>query len=315
MNKNGQADKIVIAVKWWSKPVSWMRSHWLISLLLFAIMATGIWWIWSGRQAETKTVPAAKADNRILSEGIVYPVRYAQMVMPIDGMVGEILVREGDKVKMGQALIRLIRQDYQARLSSTRADVARAAAAVEQANVNLADAEREYARQQRLEAAGATSRQQLDQAKTTVDRNRAALAQAEAELMTQEGKRTEAEGLLDKTELRAPMEGTVAFLDVKIGEHALLGAVLVRIADEGAWEVRSDDLTELVIAKVRIGDQVALAFDGIPGLEIPAKVKYIRPYGEKKRGDITYTVTIAPERWDERLRWMMTAQIAITPTQ
>jgi HlyD family secretion protein len=44
-------------------------------------------------------------------------------------------------------------------------------------------------------------------------------------------------------------------------------------------------------------------------------VKFIRPFGEKKRGDITYTVTIAPDRWDDRLRWNMTAQIAITPSR
>ncbi|MBP2667289.1 MAG: macA 7 [Firmicutes bacterium] len=283
----------------------------LLLILLAILLVAGVWWIWNSQQEDKKNIPPAKADKRVLSEGIIYPARYAQMVMPVDGMVGEILVSEGEKVKTGQPLIRLVRQDYQARVNSARSDVARAAAAVEQARVNLADAQREFERLKRLEAAGATPKQQLDQARTTVDRNRAALAQAEAELMTQESKRTESEGLLDKTELRAPMDGTVAFLDVKVGEHALLGTVLVRIADESAWVVRSDDLTELSIVRVRVGDQAVLTFDGIPGLEIPGKVTMIRPYGEKKRGDITYTVTITPDRWDDRLRWMMTAQIAI----
>lgn len=293
--------------------IRWLSRHRFLSLFTAALVFAGIWWVWSGRQEDKKNIPAVKADKRILSEGIIYPARYAQMVMPVDGMVGEILVREGEKVKTGQPLIRLVRQDYQARVDSARSDVARAAAAVEQARVNLADSQRELERQRRLEAAGATSRQQLDQARTAADRNRAALAQAEADLMTQESRRTEAERVLDKTELRAPMEGTVAFLDVKVGEHALLGTVLVRIADEAVWVIRSDDLTELSIAKVRVGAQAMLTFDGIPGLEIPGKVATIRPYGEKKRGDITYTVTIAPERWDDRLRWMMTAQIAIVP--
>lgn len=293
--------------------LGWLSRHRLLSLLLLVLMLAGAWWVWRGRQQDKQNIPAVKADKRILSEGIIYPARYAQMVMPVDGMVGEILVREGEKVKAGQPLIRLVRQDYQARVDSARSDVARAAAAVEQARVNLADAQRELERQRMLEAAGATSRQQLDQARTTADRNRAALAQAEAELRTQESRKTETERLLDKTELRAPMAGTVAFLDVKVGEHALLGTVLVRIADESAWVIRSDDLTELSIARVRVGAQVLLTFDGIPGLEIPGKVTTIRPYGEKKRGDITYTVTIAPEKWDERLRWMMTTQIAITP--
>ncbi len=290
------------------------KRHWLILVLLIAVIAGG-WWFWSSRQEKAKNLPPVKADSRVLAEGIVFPVKYAQLVMPVDGNIGEILVREGEAVKAGQPLIRLIRQDYQARVASARSDVARAAATVEQAQVNAADAERELDRQQRLESVGATPRQQLDQAQTAAERNRAVLVQAQAELSAQKEKLSETESLLNKTELTAPLDGTVAYLDVKTGEHAAIGTVLVRIADESSWEIRSDDLTELVVAKVRVGAAVSLTFDGLPGVEIPGKVKFIRPFGEKKRGDITYTVTIAPDRWDERLRWNMTAQIAIEPVQ
>ncbi len=272
------------------------------------------WRLAAGGQGDRTELPPVKADQRVLAEGIVFPVRYAQMVMPVEGTIGEVLVREGDMVAAGQPVIRLVRQDYQARVGSTRADSSRAAAAVEQARVNLADTERELARQQRLAAAGATARQQLDQADTAVERNRAALAQARAELETQQARLVEAESLLDKTEIKAAISGKVAFLDIRVGEHAAVGSVLVRIADETAWEIRSDDLTELTVARVKPGDQAALTFDGIPDLEIPGRVKSIRPYGEKKRGDITYTVTIDPERWDDRIRWNMTAQLAITPS-
>lgn len=292
---------------------SYLKRHWLLALFMLALLGAGLWWFAHGRQGDKTAIPPVKADNRVLAEGIVFPVRYAQMVMPVDGTVGEIMAGEGDRVKAGQPLIRLVREDYQARVSSAGTDVARAAAAVQQARINLEDAERELRRHQSLEQAGAASRQQLDQAKTVMERSRAALDQAQADLRTQEGRLQEAESLMDKTELRAPMEGTVAFLDIKVGEHATLGTVLVRIADESAWEIRSDDLTELAVAKVRVGDSALLTFDGIPDLEIPGRVKFIRPYGEKKRGDITYTVTIVPDRWDERLRWNMTTQIAITP--
>lgn len=292
-----------------------MKRHWLLSLLLMAALSGLIWLAWSGRQGEKKDIPPVKADNRVLAEGIVFPVRYAQMVMPVDGTIGEILVREGEQVNSGQPLLKLVRQDYEARVSSAGSDVARAAAAVEQARVNLADAERELTRQQQLEKVGAVSRQQFDQAKTVAERSRAAFAQAQAELVTQQGRYAEAEGQLHKTEIKAPIAGIIAYLDIKVGEHATLGTVLVRIADEAAWEVRSDDLTELTVSKVKPGGAAMLSFDGIPGLEIPGKVKFIRPYGEKKRGDITYTVTITPDYWDSRLRWNMTAQIAITPSE
>ena len=313
MNKKEQGEKVMTIREGVLAKGNWIKRHWFISLLLVVAVIIGLWWQWNGQQGVKKEVLPVKADNRLLAEGIVFPVRYAQMMMPVDGTQGEVLAREGDKVKSGQPLIRLVWQDYQARVGSARSDVARATAAVEQARVNLSDAQREQARQEILESTGATPRQQLDQARTVVDRSRAVLAQAQAELATQEARFSESEGQLDKTELRATMDGTVAFLDVKVGEHATLGTVLVRIADESAWEVRSDDLTELTVAKVRIGNPVVLTFDGLPGLEIPAAVKFIRPYGEKKRGDITYTVTIAPERWDERIRWNMTAQIAIIP--
>lgn len=293
---------------------SWCKRHWLLSLILIIILA-GLWWLWNGRQSEKAQVAPVKADSRVLAEGIVFPVRYAQLVMPLDGTVGDVLVKEGDKVGVGQPLIRLIRDDYQARVGSARSDFSRAAATVEQARVNLSDAQRELQRQRRLETAGATPKQQLDQAQTAVERTQALLAQAEADLETQRARVSESQGQLDKTELRAPLAGTVAYLDVKPGEHAAVGTVLVRIADESAWEIRSDDLTELTVAKIRVGDEAVLTFDGLPGLEIPARVRFIRPYGEKKRGDITYTVTIDPKRWDERLRWNMTAQIAITPSK
>ena len=108
-----------------------MTRNRLLSTLLVLLVLIGAWWLWSARQNDKNNVPAVKADKRILSEGIIYPARYAQMVMPVDGMVGEILVGEGEKVKAGQPLIRLVRQDYQARVDSARSDVARAAAAVE----------------------------------------------------------------------------------------------------------------------------------------------------------------------------------------
>jgi HlyD family secretion protein len=292
-----------------------IKRHWLLCSILMVVLAISSWWLLNGRQGEKKDIPVVKADDRVLSEGIVYPLHYAEMSMPVEGMVGEILVKEGDKVKAGQAIIRLVRDDYQERVGSARSNVTGAAAAVEQAHVNMVDAERELQRQQRLEKAGAATRQKIEQAQVEIERKRAALAQAQADLTVGEGKVSESQKVLDKTEIRAPIDGTVVFLDVKVGEHATTSKVLVRIADESGWEVRSDDLTELAVAKVKIGDAVNLTFDGIPGVDISGRVKFIRSYGEKKRGDMTYTVFIAPEQWDDRLHWNMTAQIAITPSK
>jgi HlyD family secretion protein len=83
------------------------------------------------------------------------------------------------------------------------------------------------------------------------------------------------------------------------------------MADLATWQIETTDLTELDIARVRAGSTVTMTFDAVPGLELSGKVSRIRPIGENKQGDITYVVTITPDRQDERLRWNMTAAVSI----
>ena len=122
-----------------------------------------------------------------------------------------------------------------------------------------------------------------------------------------------AEAAVGQTVLRAPFDGTVAYLDHKVGEYVAAGTPLVRIGELSAWRIQTDDLTELQIARVRQGAAVTMTFDGLPGLELPGKVTSIRAFGEKKRGDITYTVFIEPDRYESQLKWSMTAIIKIEP--
>lgn len=113
--------------------------------------------------------------------------------------------------------------------------------------------------------------------------------------------------------LSAAVDGTVAWVGPRAGEFVAPGAPVVRVGDLSAWQVETTDLTELSVVSVRAGSQAKVTFDGIPGLELTGKVVQIKAFGENRMGDITYTVAIAPDRQDERLRWNMTASVAIEP--
>jgi len=114
-----------------------------------------------------------------------------------------------------------------------------------------------------------------------------------------------------ETELRAPFAGTVAALNTKVGEQVAAGAPIVRLADFSTWHIETEDLTEIDIVAVREGSRATVVFDAIPDLELPATVMRIRPIGENKQGDITYTAILALEQQDPRLRWNMTASVTI----
>ncbi len=116
---------------------------------------------------------------------------------------------------------------------------------------------------------------------------------------------------LTYTELRSPFAGTIATLNVKVGEHVGPGTPVVQLADCSTWQVETTDLTELNIARVHEGDVVSMTFDALSGVTLQGTVARIKTIGENKQGDIVYTVIVKPDQMDERLRWNMTAKVTI----
>ena len=138
----------------------------------------------------------------------------------------------------------------------------------------------------------------------TIRAAEAAVVQAQTALMQRQVE-------LDDTTLRAPFAGTIAALDLEVGEQVAAGVAVVQLADQTVWHIETDDLTEINVVYVQEGDRVAISVDALPDLELEGTVIRIKPLGENKQGDITYTATIAPDDGDARLRWNMTASVTI----
>ena len=134
---------------------------------------------------------------------------------------------------------------------------------------------------------------------------------AEADVAAAEASLEQARAALAETELRAPFSGTVASLDVNVGEQVLAGTPIVRLADLSSWQIETEDLTEFDVIGLQAGDGVTVSFDAIPDLEMDGVISRIRPIGEDRRGDIVYTLVIDPSQQDSRLLWNLTAVVTI----
>ncbi len=141
------------------------------------------------------------------------------------------------------------------------------------------------------------------------------LAGAQASVNAAQAARDLAAEQLKNAKLVAPFAGVVTALDVKAGEYVVAGTPVVRLADTSSWQVETTDLTELNVVNVHEGAPVVVAFDAIPNLELPGKVVRIKGYGENRQGDIVYTVVVALDQMEERLRWNMTAKVTIEPIE
>lgn len=116
---------------------------------------------------------------------------------------------------------------------------------------------------------------------------------------------------LRNLELRAPFTGTVASIELSVGEQITPGTTVARLADLSRWQVETADLTELDVVGLTAGNGVQLAFDALPGVTIPGTVIRIRPIGEDNRGDIVYTAIVTPQTQDQRFLWNMTAVVTL----
>jgi HlyD family secretion protein len=140
-----------------------------------------------------------------------------------------------------------------------------------------------------------------------------AIAAAEAEVAAAQATVEQAKVALAETELKAPFAGTVAALNARVGEQVGPGSPVVQLADLATLQIETDNLTELNVVRVREDAAATVTFDAIPGLTAAGKVVRIKPLGENKQGDMTYTVVVQPDQLDARLRWNMTASVAIEP--
>ena len=118
-----------------------------------------------------------------------------------------------------------------------------------------------------------------------------------------------------ETTIVAPFSGTIASLDVRPGERATPGTVLLRVADTSSWLVETTDLDETTVARVAVGAPVTIEFDGLPGVTVDGTVTSVALFGTSNQGDIVYRAVVTPATTPEGLRWNMTATVTVTTAQ
>lgn len=135
------------------------------------------------------------------------------------------------------------------------------------------------------------------------------LASAQAREKAAETGLVAAKAALANRQLVAPFDGTVAQLNLKVGEQAAPGVTAVVLADFSGWIVETDDLTENEVPNVQAGQAASITFDALPKLSLQGKVQSISDVHTDKNGDVTYTTKVALAESDPRLRWGMTAVV------
>jgi RND family efflux transporter MFP subunit len=141
----------------------------------------------------------------------------------VEGQIIHIFVKSGDRVEAGTPLMEIDPLKQQATLSSQEA-----ARAAQEANVRFAQIQ--WERAQKLYAAGVTSKQDYDQAKTNLD-----TAQQQLKALDEQVKQQQVE--LHYYKVVAPTDGIVGDIPVRVGDRVAVTTMLTTVDQPGSLEV------------------------------------------------------------------------------
>lgn len=266
----------------------------------------------SSRVYKVGVVDRGDVQLAVEETGLVEPERQIVVKSPISGVVRTLSAREGDRVRPGQSLARIVPDIAQA---NSFAQIGSAIAAAEIARAN---AEREYQRAQELARSGGITRAELDARRLGLDQadNQLRTARNQLQLVQQSGVKGAAGG--QWAAITAPASGVIIKRGVEEGETVVGGTSafgggteLFTIADLSALRVKAA-INEVDIGKVKVGDSVALTVDAFPGDTVGGVVRLVPPAARQQERVRVFDVEIRASGNGGILRPGMTANVRIT---
>ncbi len=204
----------------------------------------------------TRSTPAAvkssKEPSAVAAEGrvVTYPGSEVTVGSDVAGTIDRMNVEEKVSVRKGDVVATLRAEDTRAALAVARARVVEA-----DADIHLFELEVERAQNLWREDVG--SRQAWEKSERDLEAARARRESARAEV-------SRLAALLDKTVIRAPIDGVVIARHTHAGETIATGDSIVTIADLGRTRVEAE-VDEFDTARIRLGGAVRITAEGYEG--------------------------------------------------
>jgi HlyD family secretion protein len=320
----------------------------LAVLAVIAAAGAGAWAWWQQRADDGEVkYRLAKVERGpmaavVVASGTLNAVTTVQVGSQISGQVREIHADFNTPVKKGQVIARIDPATFELRVNQTRADldaaegavaVARSGLAAQQAELGrvriaIADAERDLARKKMLVDKKFISPAELDKARSVLDTAREELKAVQAQIQVSEAQvRTalaavkqresllrQAQVDLERTIIRAPVDGTVILRNVDAGQTvaaSLQAPVLFTIAQDLRDMQVEAAIDEADVGRVRVGMAASFAVDAFPRRGFSGEIRQIRKSPQNVQNVVSYTVVISARNPDLALLPGMTANVRI----
>ncbi len=259
----------------------------LIALVTIAVGATVFWW--RGRPkpvpVQVKEIDRGKVEASIANTraGTIEACQRTKLSPIMGGRIEVLAVKEGDRVRKGQLLMKLWNDDQQAQRALAETQVATARQRVNEACFQATNAEREAERQTSLRERGFVSTSKEESARTEAQARRASCDAAKADVIQFQAKVNATRVEQGRTVLYAPFDGTIAKIVGEVGEYSTPSPPgvptppAIDLIDDSCLYVKAP-MDEVDAPKIAAGKPVRISLDALPKQSFPGKVKRVAPY-------------------------------------
>lgn len=282
----------------------------------------------------------------VAATGTLNPVVSVLVGSQVSGQIKELLVDFNSVVKKNQVIARIDPESFELKVRQAMADleatratvltqmagVGAQRAEVSRSEVNLAEAKRDYERKQALVEKGFISAADRDKALSAYNSTQEQLKTARAQLAVAEAQAKNAEAVvkqreaqlaqarvdLDRTIIRAPVDGVVIKKSVDAGQTvaaSLQAPELFQIAQNLREMQVEASIDEADVGRTKVDQSATFTVDSFPGRTFSGKVMQVRKAALVVQNVVTYIVVISAANPDLQLLPGMTANVRITTDQ
>jgi HlyD family secretion protein len=259
----------------------------IVVVVIIALLGLGAFWFSRPtpipvvlKEISEGKVEATLANTRA---GTVEACQRTKLSTIIGGRIEYLGVKEGDRVKKGQLLLKLWNDDQQAQAALAQTQITLAGKRREEVCIAAVNAENEAKRQADLRARGFVSPSREEAARTDAEVRRAACNTANADIAQAEARFRATRIEQGRVALYAPFDGTIAKIVGELGEYSTPSPPgvptppAIDLIDDTCLYVKAP-MDEVDAPKISAGQPVRVTLDALPGKILPGTVRRVAPY-------------------------------------
>lgn len=292
---------------------------WFVAALVFAAL---VFYFFQGNENKAELVTSearlGKIRQTVTASGVINPLSTVTIGTQVSGTVKEIYVDYNSQVHEGQLLALIDPDVFEATVAQREAALEIAKAQVDVQENDIIYYEKALNRIKKLKDSKYSTDKELEAAQRNFDNAVAQLKLQKAQVKQAEAALKSAQTELKYTKITSPVDGIVISKSVEVGQTVAASfstPELFSVAEDLSQMEIEASVVEADIAKVAVGQPVHFSVDSFPNDTFLGTVKQVRNKALTTSNVVTYSVIIAIDNSDLKLKPGMTANVEIITAQ